>query len=153
MGKKKEFVIEYDFQSSPQLLFQYLSSPSGLSEWFSDDVNYRGEKYTFFWGESEEYARVLSKKNNEKIRFQWITEEDDEEDYFFEFKIEMDEITKDVSLIITDFSDEDELEEAKLLWDSLVSDLKQVVTICSKLLDVRSKLMELLCIRPPYCGQ
>ena len=127
MGKKKEFVIEYDFQSSPQLLFQYLSSPSGLSEWFSDDVNYRGEKYTFFWGESEEYARFLSKKNNEKIRFQWITEEDDEEDYFFEFKIEMDEITKDVSLIITDFSEEDELEEAKLLWDSLVSDLKQVL--------------------------
>ena len=127
MGKKKEFVIEYDFQSSPQILFQYLSSPSGLSEWFSDDVNYRGEKYTFFWGESEEYARVLSKKNNEKIRFQWITEEDDEEDYFFEFKIEMDEITKDVSLIITDFSEEDELEEAKLLWDSLVSDLKQVL--------------------------
>ena len=127
MGKKKEFVIEYDFQSSPQLLFQYLSTPSGLSEWFSDDVNYRGEKYTFFWGESEEYARVLSKKINEKIRYQWITEEDDEEDYFFEFKIEMDEITKDVSLIITDFCDEDELEEAKLLWDSLVSDLKQVL--------------------------
>ena len=128
MGKKKEFVIEYDFQSSPQLLFQYLSTPSGLSEWFSDDVNYRGEKYTFFWGESEEYARVITKKQNEKIRFQWITgEEDDEEDYFFEFKIEMDEITKDVSLIITDFSDEDELEEAKLLWDSLVSDLKQVL--------------------------
>ncbi len=127
MGKKKEFVIEYDFQSSPQLLFQYLSTPSGLSEWFSDDVNYRGEKYTFFWGETEEYARVLSKKINEKIRYQWITEEDDEEDYFFEFKIEMDEITKDVSLIITDFSDEDELEEAKLLWDSLVSDLKQVL--------------------------
>ena len=127
MGKKKEFVIEYDFQSSPQLLFQYLSTPSGLSEWFSDDVNYRGEKYTFFWGETEEYARVLSKKINEKIRYQWITEEDDEEDYFFEFKIEMDEITKDVSLIITDFCDEDELEEAKLLWDSLVSDLKQVL--------------------------
>ena len=127
MGKKKEFVIEYDFQSSPQLLFQYLSSPSGLSEWFSDDVNYRGEKYTFFWGESEEYARVLSKKNNEKIRFQWITEEDDEEDYFLNLRLKMDEITKDVSLIITDFSEEDELDEAKLLWDSLVSDLKQVL--------------------------
>ena len=69
----------------------------------------------------------MSKKINEKIRFQWITGEDDEEDYFFEFKIQMDEITKDVSLIITDFSDEDELEEAKLLWDSLVSDLKQVL--------------------------
>jgi uncharacterized protein YndB with AHSA1/START domain len=127
MSIKKEFVIEYDFQSSPQLLFQYLSTASGLSEWFSDDVNYRGEKYTFFWGDSEEYARVLSKKINEKIRFQWITGEDDEEDYFFEFKIQMDDITKDVSLIITDYTDEDELEEAKLLWDSLISDLKQVL--------------------------
>ena len=67
MSKKKDFVIEYDFQSSPQLLFQYLSTASGLSEWFSDDVNYRGEKYTFFWGDSEEYARVLSKKINEKL--------------------------------------------------------------------------------------
>ena len=57
MGKKKEFVIEYDFQSSPQLLFQYLSTPSGLSEWFSDDVNYRGEKYTFFWA-----ARPLARE-------------------------------------------------------------------------------------------
>ncbi len=127
MSKKKEFVLEYDFQSSPQLLFQYLSSPSGLSEWFSDDVNYRGEKYTFFWGESEEYAKVLTKKVNERIRFQWINGESDEEDYYFEFKIQMDEITKDVSLIITDFSNEDEMEESKLLWDSLVSDLKQVL--------------------------
>tara|TARA_B100000482_G_scaffold96337_1_gene69232 strand:- start:88 stop:480 length:393 start_codon:yes stop_codon:yes gene_type:complete len=127
MSKKKEFVIEYDFQSSPQLLFQYLSTASGLSEWFSDDVNYRGEKYTFFWGDSEEYARVLSKKINEKIKFQWINGDDDEEDYYFEFKIQMDEITKDVSLIITDYADEDEQEEARLLWDSLISDLKQVL--------------------------
>ena len=127
MSKKVSFSIEYDIQASPQLLFQYLSTPSGLSEWFSDDVNYRGEKYTFFWGDSEEYARVLTKKSNEKIRFQWINGESDEEDYFFEFKIQMDEITKDVSLIITDYADEDELEEAKLLWDSLISDLKQVL--------------------------
>lgn len=127
MNQKKEFTLEYDFQSSPQLLFQYLSTPSGLSEWFSDDVNYRGEKYTFFWGDSEEYARVLTKKSNEKIRFQWINGESDEEDYFFEFKIQMDEITKDVSLIITDFSEENEIEEAKLLWNSLIADLKQVL--------------------------
>ena len=127
MSQKKEFFIEYDFQSSPQLLYQYLSTPSGLSEWFSDDVNYRGEKYTFFWGESEEYARVITKKQNEKIRFQWITGEEDDEKYFFEFKIQMDEITKGVSLIITDFSTEDEIDESKLLWDSLISDLKKVL--------------------------
>ena len=67
MSKKKEFVIEYDFQSSPQLLFQYLSTASGLSEWFSDDVNYRGEKYTFFWGDSEavSYTHLTLPTNRE----------------------------------------------------------------------------------------
>ena len=30
-------------------------------------------------------------------------------------------------LLVTDFSDEDELEEAKLLWNSLIADLKQVL--------------------------
>ena len=69
----------------------------------------------------------MTKKQNEKIRFQWINGEEDEEKYFFEFKIQMDEITKGVSLIITDFSNEDEIEESKLLWDSLISDLKQVL--------------------------
>ena len=68
MIPKKQFSIEYDFHSSPQLLFQYLSTPSGLSEWFSDDVNSRGEKYTFFWSESEEDARLLSKKPYEKVK-------------------------------------------------------------------------------------
>ena len=119
--------LEFVIKSSPTILFQYLSTPSGLSEWFSDDVNYRGEKYTFFWNDSEEYARVLSKKVNEKIKYQWINGESDEEDYFFEFRIQMDEITKDVSLIVTDFSDDDELEEAKLLWNSLIADLKKVL--------------------------
>ena len=127
MIPKKQFTIEYDFQASPQLLFQYLSTPSGLSEWFSDDVNSRGEKYTFFWGDSEEDARLLSKKPYEKVKFQWMNGEDDEEDCYFEFTIQMDEITKDVSLIVTDFSPEEELEESKLLWNSLISDLKKVL--------------------------
>ena len=125
MRTKKSFSIEYDFHASPQLLFQYLSTPSGLSEWFADNVNSRGERFTFIWDDSEESAILLQKKNYDKVRFQW--ENDEGEDYYFEFKIQVDEITKDVSLIITDFSEEDELEESKMLWDNLVSDLKQVL--------------------------
>ncbi len=125
MSAKKSFSIEYDFHASPQLLFQYLSTPSGLSEWFADNVNSRGERFTFIWDDSEENALLLQKKNYDKVRFQW--ENDDGADYYFEFKIQVDEITKDVSLIITDFSEEDELEESKMLWDNLVSDLKQVL--------------------------
>lgn len=69
----------------------------------------------------------MSKKNNEKVKFQWINDEEASESEFFEFIIEVDEITKDVSLIITDFSDEDELDESKMLWENSVASLKQVL--------------------------
>jgi|TARA_B110000285_G_scaffold47856_1_gene54074 uncharacterized protein YndB with AHSA1/START domain len=127
MSDKKSYSIEYDFHASPQLLFQYLSTPSGLSEWFADNVNSRGEMFTFIWDDSEEYAKMIHKKNNTKVRFQWQNDDEDQDRYYFEFKIEVDEITKDVSLIISDFSDEEEIEESKMLWDNLVSDLKQVL--------------------------
>ncbi|MGB0366720.1 MAG: START-like domain-containing protein [Flavobacteriaceae bacterium] len=127
MSSKVAFSLEIDFQASPQLLFQYLSTPSGLSEWFADNVNSRGEDFTFIWDDSEEYAKLLQKKINEKVRFRWINDEEDQNDYYFEFKIVVDEITKDVSLIISDFADKDELEEAKMLWENLIGSLKQVL--------------------------
>ena len=127
MANKILFSIEFNFHCSPQLLFQYLSTPSGLSEWFADDVNSRGEDFTFIWEDSEEYAKLLTKKNNELVKFMWINDEEDYQKYFFEFLITVDEITKDVSLTVTDFSDDDELEESKMLWTNLVGDLKQVL--------------------------
>ena len=127
MTNKKLFSLEFNFHCSPQLLFQYLSTPSGLSEWFADDVNSRGEDFTFIWEDSEEYAKLLTKKNNESVKFMWVNDEEDYEEYFFEFLITVDEITKDVSLTVTDFSDDDELEESKMLWTNLVGDLKQVL--------------------------
>ena len=127
MSIKKSFLIEYDFHASPQLLFQYLSTPPVLSEWFADNLNSRGERFTFIWDDSEETALLLQKKNNDKVKFQWQNDEEDDGEYYFEFKIQVDEITKDVSLIVTDFAEEDELEESKMLWDNLVSDLKQVL--------------------------
>ena len=58
MEEKIKFEIEFPIQASPQLLYQYLSTPSGLSEWFSDNVNSRGEIFTFFWDDSEEKAKA-----------------------------------------------------------------------------------------------
>ena len=124
---KTQFELEFVIQASPQLLYQYLFTPSGLSEWFADNVNSRTDKYQFFWDDSEEEALLIKKKPNEFVRFRWLNDEDDQDDYFFEMRIQVDEITKDVSLIITDFCDEDEEEDAKLLWDNQISDLKQVL--------------------------
>ena len=127
MSQSILFTLEIDFHASPQLLFQYLSTPSGLSEWFADDVNSRGEDFTFFWDDGEETAKLIQKKNNERVRFQWLNDEEDADKVYFEFRIQVDEITKDVSLIISDFSTEDELEESKMLWENSVSSLKQVL--------------------------
>lgn len=127
MEDKVKFEMEFPIHASPQLLYQYISTPSGLSEWFADNVNSRGEFFTFIWDGSEEKAKLLSKKSGERIKFRWMSDEDEGESYFFEIKIQVDEITKDVSIIVTDFTDEDEIEEAKMLWDNQISDLKQVL--------------------------
>ena len=124
MNDKIKFELEFVIQSSPQLLYQYLATPSGLSEWFANNVNSRGEKFTFIWDGAEEEANLLKRKSDEFVRFSWMANEDDS---YFEMKIIVDEITKDVSLFITDFAEEDEVEEAKMLWSNQVSDLKQVL--------------------------
>ncbi len=125
MIDKVKYEMEFPIQASPTLLYQYISTPSGLSEWYADDVNSRGELFTFIWDGSEEEAKLLSKKNGERVKFRW--EVDDETPYYFEIRIQVDEITKDVSIMITDFAEEDEVEEGKMLWDNMMSDLKQVL--------------------------
>ena len=125
MSNKIKFELEFPIQASPQLLFQYISTPSGLSEWFADNVNSRGEIFIFIWEGAEESAKLLTKRNNERIRFKWL--EDDQSNSYFEFKIQFDEITKDVSLIVTDFAEEDEMEESKMLWTNQISDLKKIL--------------------------
>ncbi|MDG1385329.1 MAG: START-like domain-containing protein [Flavobacteriaceae bacterium] len=125
MSDKIKFELEIPIQASPQLLYQYISTPSGLSEWFADNVNSRGELFTFIWDDSEEVAKLLTKKNGERVKFKW--QDGDDDNSFFEIRIQVDGITKDVSLMITDFTEEDEIEEAKMLWENQVSDLKQVL--------------------------
>ena len=126
MDEKIRFDIEFPIHASPQLLYQYISTPSGLSEWFSDNVNSRGELFTFIWDDSEEQAKLISKKSDERVKFRWV-EDEDEKSVFFEMKIQVDEITSDVSLIVTDFAEQDEVDEAKMLWENQISSLKQVL--------------------------
>ena len=127
MSLKLRYEIEFPINSSPQLLYQYISTPSGLQEWFADNVNSRGEYFTFEWNDSEENARLISKKSGEKVKFRWLDENNKDTDYFFELRILEDEITKDVSLMIIDYAFEDEIEESSQLWENQVSDLKHVL--------------------------
>jgi len=125
MSAKTKFEMEFVFQASPQLLYQYISTASGLSEWYADNVNSRSEKFTFIWDENEEEAILLKKKSDQYVRFQWSHADSPEE--YFELCIVVDEITKDVSLFVTDFAEEDEVEESKMLWENQIDDLKHVL--------------------------
>lgn len=109
------------------MLYTFFSTPSGLADWFADNVNSRGEMFTFFWGDSEESAKMISKKKGKFVRFRWEDDVDEGNDYYFEFNIVVDELTKDVSLLVTDFSDEDEIEENKLLWESQINRLLHLI--------------------------
>ncbi len=125
MEDKVKYEMEFPIQASPALLYQYISTPSGLSEWYADNVNSRGELFTFIWDGSEEKAKLVSKKNGERIKFRWLI--DEESPYYFEIRIQVDEITKDVSIMITDFAEEDEVNEGKMLWENMISDLKSIL--------------------------
>ena len=127
MDQKKRYEIEFPINSSPQLLYQYIATPSGLSEWFADNVNSRGEFFTFIWDGSEEKARLASKKTGEKVKFKWVDDKNKDTEYFFEIHILVDELTKDVSIMVVDFAEEDEIDEAKLLWENQISDLKHLI--------------------------
>ncbi len=125
MDEKVKFEMEFPIHASPQLLYQYISTPSGLSEWFAENVNSRGELFKFIWDGTEEQAKLVSKKSGERIKFKWLADEEDP--YYFEIRIQVDEITKDVSIIVIDFAEEDEVDESKMLWENQIADLKQVL--------------------------
>lgn len=122
---KIKFEIEFPIHASPNMLYQCFATPSGLEEWFADRVNSRGKVISFMWDGEEEEAIIVSKKNQERARYKWTESEDDES--YFEFFIQVDAITKDVSLIITDFAEEDEIEESKMLWEQQIDNLKHSI--------------------------
>ncbi len=125
MEDKIKYEMEFPIQASPSLLYQYISTPSGMQEWYADNVNSRGKFFTFIWEGSEEVAKLLANKKMDHIRFQWMDDEDT--DYYFEMRIQVDEITKDVSIMVTDFAEEDEVEEGKMLWENMISELKHIL--------------------------
>lgn len=122
---KGKFELEYVVRTSAGILFELLTTPSGLSEWFADDVNIRDGIFTFFWDGSEQKAKLLAYKEEKYLRLSWLDKPDG---YYFEFRVEKDELTGDISLMIIDFADEaSDMQTSKLLWDSQVNKLLNVL--------------------------
>jgi|TARA_B110000285_G_scaffold209289_1_gene250145 uncharacterized protein YndB with AHSA1/START domain len=125
--EKVKFQVEYPVNSSKGVLFNMFSTPSGLAEWFCDDVNITKDIHTFIWDGSEESARIISKKREDFIKFRWLEDEDSGIASYFEFRIKIDDLTGDTAIVITDFAEEDEIDDSKELWSAQVDRLKQVL--------------------------
>lgn len=124
---KTKIELEYTINSSPKVLYSRLSTPGGLSEWFADDVNQVGKIYSFIWEGVENKAEIILKKDSKYVRYHWIDDDEEDEKTYFEFRINKDELTGDVALMITDFVDEDDYDSSVELWNSQISELKHVL--------------------------
>ena len=120
MSKKVKFTLEYPVRCSPGILYEFLSSPTGMQEWFADKVDERDGVFYFAWNGSEEKAEVVDKEEEKFIRFHWLHEPKDE---FFEFRIEKSEVTNQTILVVKDFAEKREVKDQSMLWDHQVKDL------------------------------
>ncbi len=125
-NRKMKLELEYSVRSSPHILFQYISNPSGLQSWFADNVEILGAgEYRFSWEDgTENVAKMIKNVTNKYTRFEFNNGNDGE---YLEFRIEQDEITGDVELIIVEFVIEEEAQMAASIWDSAVEDLCAII--------------------------
>ncbi|MFY0626857.1 MAG: ATPase [Reichenbachiella sp.] len=123
---KFKFVGEYEFRASKKMLYNYLSTASGLAQWFADDVNIRDDKnLSIIWDGEENIAKMVSHRTNSQIRFEFIVEDDDPN--YVEFKIDVNELTQAVFIRVTDYSEMDDEQELEELWEHLMADLREIV--------------------------
>ena len=120
MSKKTLYTLEFPIRCSPSILYEFLSTPSGLQEWFADYVDEKDGVITFSWNGSEEKAEILEKEQDKFIRYRWLQMAKDE---YFEFRIEKTEISNQTILIVKDFADKKEIKDQSRLWEYQVKDL------------------------------
>lgn len=126
MSDSIKYKLEFQLTSSVNILYNRLSNSSGLAVWFADDVIIKDKIYSFFWNGHKQDAKLLNKKDNQFIRYKWL--DDVSSEGYFEFLIQIDEMTQDVALIVTDFAeDEEEKEEQTNLWTKQIDQLKRAI--------------------------
>ncbi len=120
MSKKQLYTLEYPIRCSPSILYEFLTSPAAMQEWFADKVDEKEGVYSFSWNGAEEKAVMLEKEQDKFIRFRWSYMSKDE---YFEFAIDRSEVTNQTILIIKDFAEKKEIKDQSQLWEYQVKDL------------------------------
>ena len=117
---KQLYTLEYPVRCSPSILYEFLSTPAGLQEWFADKVDERDNVFFFSWNGSSQNAEVLESQDEKFIRFHWL---DTPKEEFFEFSIEKSEVTNQTILVVKDFAEKKEVKDQSMLWNYQIKDL------------------------------
>ena len=120
--KRVKFDLEFIFRASPTILYKFITTPSCLIRWFCDEVDIQGEVYTFAWSGADEIAEMIDDIEDERVRFHW---QDSDNEEYLEFRFSRSPVTGETIFEITDFSDDDEVDDQKQLWESQIKVLRQ----------------------------
>lgn len=120
MSQKQLYILEYPVRCSPAILYEFLSTPAGLQEWFADKVDERDNVFSFTWNGAAEKAELLESEQDKFIRFHWQQAPKEE---YFEFRIEKSEVTNQTILVIKDFAEKKDIKDQSRLWEYQVKDL------------------------------
>ena len=120
--ERVKFTSEFICRASPNMVYQFLTDPACITRWFCDEVDVMDQTYTFVWNGSAEIAELIENKEGEQVRFAW--EDADDEEEYFEFEISRSPVTGETIVHVTDFCDDDEVDDQKALWQSQLTRMK-----------------------------
>ena len=127
---KSRFVAEFPINASPKILYPYLSTASGLSQWFCDDVRYiEGQRLNFIWDQENHYAEISGQRLNRAVRFVFLDDQRQPlaDANFLEFSLDSSQVTDEVYLRVVDYSPTHDASEQHEMWEGLVGKLREQV--------------------------
>lgn len=124
--RKNKIHCEYPLaKASGTVMWNAISTGSGLQGWFADKADITHRICTFQWGKTEtRQANIIYIQPGTCIRMRW--KDEDEPGCYFEMKLVHDELTNDLMLEVTDFAEPGEETEQKELWDMQIDALRRV---------------------------
>jgi uncharacterized protein YndB with AHSA1/START domain len=124
---KYKFTYEIEIKASPKNLYPYLSTASGLQQWFCEKaiVTPGTQLIDLMWDKDSHPAKITTQRLNKSIKFDFIPEDPENKDHnYLEFRIETSELTQSTYLKIIDYSENNDEDELKEIWDEFVHKLK-----------------------------
>ena len=122
MGRTK-LQLEFLFKASPNILYTFLTTPACIVRWFCDKAEVDEHQITYSWSGNEEVALILADHEEEVLRLKWADSDYDSE--YLEFKISESPVTGETILDLTDFCDENEVNDTKQNWNQQIKNLQK----------------------------